>query len=113
MKHRQLKYDYIKAVDSWENPIAKDGFYDECQVAEFTGCWDDKDNYYEVMSLEDGTQVCIDSNGNECELPETDNWQEDGNTYLYYDSDSNQYFEQETNGNFWYQITKPVLIPIF
>ena len=112
MEHTQLKYDLIKSVDSCDNPIAKDGFYDECQIAEFTGCWDEKDNYYEVMFY-NGLSFCIDENGDECEIPETDNWQEQDITYLYYDEKTNKYFAQETNGNFWGEITKPSLIKPF
>ena len=112
MKHTQLKYDYIKSVDSWENPIAKNGFYDDCQIAEFTGCWDDKDNFYEVLFFDDKT-FCIDESGNEVDLPETDNWVEDDKTFLYYDEETDKYFEQQTNGNFWAEITKPILVPVF
>lgn len=112
MKHAQLKYDYINSVDSWENPIVRDSSYEETQIAEFTGCWDENDNYYEVLYFDDKT-YCIDSNGNECEVPETDNWQDDSNIFLYYDEDSDTYYEQNTNGNFWYQITKPILVPAF
>jgi hypothetical protein len=113
MKHTQLKYSYIESVDSWNNPIAKNGFYDDCQFAEFTGCWDDKDDFYEVLFLSDGQSFCLDPNGNECEIPETDNWIEDDKTYIYYNEDTDEYFEQTTNGNFWAKITKPVLVNPF
>ena len=112
MKHTQLKYDYIKPVDSWENPIAKEGFYDESEIAQFTGCWDDQDNYYEVLFYKDDT-FCIDENGNEVNLPDTDNWQDQDTTYIYFDDESGKYFEQSTNGNHWYEITEPVLMKPF
>lgn len=112
MKHTQLKYEYIKSVDSWENPIAKNGYYDDCQIAEFTGCYDDDDNYYEILYYNNQT-FCIDSKGNEVDVPETDNFQDDSNIYLYYDDETDSYFEQNTNGNFWYQIEKPILVNPF
>jgi hypothetical protein len=112
MKHTQLKYNYIKSVDSWENPIVKEGFYEDSQIAEFTGCWDENDNYYEVLFY-DAKTYCIDSNGNECNLPDTDNWQEQDTIFLYHDEDTNTYYEQNTNGNFWYEIDKPLLVPAF
>ena len=112
MKHTQLKYDILNAVNSNDNPIAKDGFYDECQIAEFTGCWDEEDNYYEVLFY-NNESYCIDRDGNQCEIPETDNWAEENQTFIYYDENSDKYFEQHQNGNFWFEVTKPILIPAF
>lgn len=109
MKHAQLKYDYIKPVDSWDNPIVKEGFCEDCQIAEFTGCWDNKDNYYEVLFY-DGKTYCVDSNDNECDLPDTADWQDQDVIYLYCDQKTDTYYEQNTNGNFWFEITKPVLL---
>ena len=97
----------LKLTKIWR--INKDGFYEETQIAEFTGCWDEEDNFYEVMFYKDES-FCLNKDGKLCEIPETDNWMEEDQTFLYYDENSGKYFEQHQNGNFWEEITEPVLI---
>ena len=103
----KLSYDIISPIDSWDNPIVKDDLYDDCQIAEFTGCWDDKDNYYEVLFFEDKTYY-LDESDKLFDDIDPESWEEHS-TYIYYDDKTKKYFEQVTNGNFWYEITKPIL----
>jgi len=105
---KKLEYSIIGSVNSNDNPIAKEGWYDECQIAEFTGCWLD-DKYYEVLFYKDNSYY-LDENGNLCDDIDTEDWKEDDQIYIYFDEDSNRYFEQITNGNHWYEITEPKLI---
>ena len=104
---KKLQYDLIQHVDSWENPIAKEGFYQECQIAEFTGCWDENEQFYEVLFYKDET-FCIDGNGKEAELPDTEKWVEDDIIFIY--EDEGKYYQQTTNGNHWCEVTEPKLI---
>ena len=104
----KLSYNIINPIDPWDNPIVNDDLYDDCQIAEFTGCWDDKDNYYEVLFFDDKAYY-LNELGELFDNIGTDDWREMDNIYIYYDEKSNKYFEQVTNGNFWYEITKPML----
>ena len=109
---KKIQYSIIKHVDSWENPIAKDGFYDDCQIAEFTGFMFN-DTFYEVLNYKNET-LCVNSvTGEPFEIPDEElDWMEDSKMYLYYDDESGKYFAQETNGNFWAEITEPILIEV-
>jgi hypothetical protein len=104
----KLEYQILKSVDSNDNPIVLDSCYEDCQIAEFTGCWDAKDNYYEVLFFENKAYY-LDELGNLFNDVETEDWQEDSNIYIYYDEVTDTYYEQDTNGNFWYEISKPIL----
>ena len=123
MNIKKLQIDKVADVDSWENPIAANGWYDECQKGSVTSFCFEKDGKELIFETIEFEQTCVAlCHEDDKQYPSLDavekefgvdrdewHWHDEPNN-IYYDEDSDKYFYQITNGNYWIEIKKPYWI---